>query len=110
MAASSLCISVKLKNLKANHNDVMKMVISVLLCISVKLKNLKANHNRGEGRPRFRLLCISVKLKNLKANHNDYAAALETEYVVYIRKVKKSESKSQPVCPCPLRGPCCVYP
>ena len=41
-------------------------------------------------------LCISVKLKNLKANHNNERNAATNERVVYIRKVKKSESKSQP--------------
>ena len=42
-------------------------------------------------------LCISVKLKNLKANHNTLVAITCQEEVVYIRKVKKSESKSQHV-------------
>ena len=41
-----------------------------MLCISVKLKNLKANHNNDLLQFLYRLLCISVKLKNLKANHN----------------------------------------
>ena len=40
-------------------------------------------------------LCISVKLKNLKANHNLLSFVLNLDMVVYIRKVKKSESKSQ---------------
>ena len=40
-------------------------------------------------------LCISVKLKNLKANHNILEKILNDYFVVYIRKVKKSESKSQ---------------
>ena len=40
-------------------------------------------------------LCISVKLKNLKANHNDSDLLHSRIGVVYIRKVKKSESKSQ---------------
>ena len=43
-------------------------------------------------------LCISVKLKNLKANHNLNCVTRINIYVVYIRKVKKSESKSQLVC------------
>ena len=42
------------------------------------------------------LLCISVKLKNLKANHNYFITLTYEDEVVYIRKVKKSESKSQP--------------
>ena len=40
-------------------------------------------------------LCISVKLKNLKANHNFAFGRSKQQVVVYIRKVKKSESKSQ---------------
>ena len=40
-------------------------------------------------------LCISVKLKNLKANHNPKEWVFYVDSVVYIRKVKKSESKSQ---------------
>ena len=40
-------------------------------------------------------LCISVKLKNLKANHNMTQQEWKDQPVVYIRKVKKSESKSQ---------------
>ena len=40
-------------------------------------------------------LCISVKLKNLKANHNTISIEFVLGFVVYIRKVKKSESKSQ---------------
>ena len=40
-------------------------------------------------------LCISVKLKNLKANHNEVRREGRIVSVVYIRKVKKSESKSQ---------------
>ena len=43
----------------------------------------------------MRSLCISVKLKNLKANHNSQSEQDAFNNVVYIRKVKKSESKSQ---------------
>ena len=42
-----------------------------------------------------KMLCISVKLKNLKANHNFPESFFIHSVVVYIRKVKKSESKSQ---------------
>ena len=55
-------------------------------------------------------LCISVKLKNLKANHNVVVHVCRRYQVVYIRKVKKSESKSQQW---PLRNKQlwgCVYP
>ena len=65
-----LCISVKLKNLKANHNIYFRSPYSRWLCISVKLKNLKANHNVVGNQVSAIELCISVKLKNLKANHN----------------------------------------
>ena len=90
-----LCISVKLKNLKANHNGVDINACIEKLCISVKLKNLKANHNQFSGFPVPSALCISVKLKNLKANHNILPKINKFIDVVYIRKVKKSESKSQ---------------
>ena len=46
-------------------------------------------------RPKAHWLCISVKLKNLKANHNKIKFTIPFHLVVYIRKVKKSESKSQ---------------
>ena len=65
-----LCISVKLKNLKANHNEPCLLNVNASLCISVKLKNLKANHNSASICVMDFALCISVKLKNLKANHN----------------------------------------
>ena len=55
-------------------------------------------------------LCISVKLKNLKANHNLTSCRSISEKVVYIRKVKKSESKSQQVLFKVLETLCCVYP
>ena len=66
-----------------------------MLRISVKLKNLKANHNIPSPYYHEAKLCISVKLKNLKANHNQAARECVFRCVVYIRKVKKSESKSQ---------------
>ena len=56
------------------------------------------------------LLCISVKLKNLKANHNTQIEIVKLREVVYIRKVKKSESKSQPLRSCLLNFMRCVYP
>ena len=55
-------------------------------------------------------LCISVKLKNLKANHNDRQIHHANRYVVYIRKVKKSESKSQPILLMMFINMSCVYP
>ena len=55
-------------------------------------------------------LCISVKLKNLKANHNGHSDVESARAVVYIRKVKKSESKSQPTRRGCARTIRCVYP
>ena len=56
------------------------------------------------------MLCISVKLKNLKANHNNYDLHFVSRNVVYIRKVKKSESKSQHNAGKVLNYSSCVYP
>ena len=56
------------------------------------------------------LLCISVKLKNLKVNHNYVNGILCGAKVVYIRKVKKSESKSQRLLNILFRPWGCVYP
>ena len=56
------------------------------------------------------MLCISVKLKNLKANHNNVICLLFILTVVYIRKVKKSESKSQRNRARVRFARCCVYP
>ena len=56
------------------------------------------------------MLCISVKLKNLKANHNAFDELHHRVLVVYIRKVKKSESKSQPSTARGRIAYCCVYP
>ena len=106
----SLCISVKLKNLKANHNGRREAPGAGRLCISVKLKNLKANHNRAGQNKSIKELCISVKLKNLKANHNCVLVKKQNIGVVYIRKVKKSESKSQLVMLIFRKNFCCVYP
>ena len=105
-----LCISVKLKNLKANHNNNAQIFVIKSLCISVKLKNLKANHNVRHMLQQLVLLCISVKLKNLKANHNCTADGDAVIPVVYIRKVKKSESKSQLSSASMLVQVRCVYP
>ena len=56
------------------------------------------------------LLCISVKLKNLKANHNGSQKFFILFFVVYIRKVKKSESKSQLTMLYDCAAVRCVYP
>ena len=64
--------SVKLKILKANHNDILVFLLLIIVVIhSVKLKILKANHNTAEVSGKVREVVIhSVKLKILKANHN----------------------------------------
>ena len=80
------------------------------LCISVKLKNLKANHNKPIHFLSQFMLCISVKLKNLKANHNANVHRFVLRVVVYIRKVKKSESKSQHLLFLTIILIRCVYP
>ena len=68
-------------------------ICSAVSCVyPVKLKNLKANHN---DLPVENAADYPVKLKNLKANHNGSQPRLFNLSVVYIRKVKKSESKSQ---------------
>ena len=69
--------------------------LSCALCISVKLKNLKANHN-----PRSRIqvsLCVVYirKVKKSESKSQLATAGAIGSTVVYIRKVKKSESKSQ---------------
>ena len=61
-------------------------------------------HDQADG------LCISVKLKNLKANHNGRDENGNISSVVYIRKVKKSESKSQRLSEILYPLLCCVYP
>ena len=58
-------------------------------------KSESKSQPRVRGSERGAGLCISVKLKNLKANHNILEKILNDYFVVYIRKVKKSESKSQ---------------
>ena len=91
-----LCISVKLKNLKANHNGFTDKEIATEVVYIRKVK-------KSESKSQLCLfllhmvqgLCISVKLKNLKANHNNVPKSFIDKLVVYIRKVKKSESKSQ---------------
>ena len=88
----------------------MALALAPKLCISVKLKNLKANHNVVGNQVSAIELCISVKLKNLKANHNFLHAAKILVIVVYIRKVKKSESKSQHAQAFSPFTNCCVYP
>ena len=66
----------------------------------VYIRKVKKSESKSQRRRTHLLvgkrLCISVKLKNLKANHNCRTLTGFWNMVVYIRKVKKSESKSQP--------------
>ena len=60
--------SVKVRNLKANHN-LFRLNSSVLK--SVKVRNLKANHNYWlDDAHTAKAVLASVKVRNLKANHN----------------------------------------
>ena len=58
----------KVRNLKANHNDWKDNGKGG---VSVKVRNLKANHNTTSIM-NFKTLAVlaSVKVRNLKANHN----------------------------------------
>ena len=56
------------------------------------------------------VVVAGVKLKILKANHNLNCVTRINIYVVYIRKVKKSESKSQPYVLIISILTRCVYP
>ena len=80
-----LCISVKLKNLKANHNNLRKWIIT---CSVVYIRKVKKSESKSQ------LLILSLRLL----------------VVVYIRKVKKSESKSQQSGYSRTERECCVYP
>ena len=64
--------SVKVRNLKANHNYQAKTCLRGLAVLaSVKVRNLKANHNHlGARRFHVKAVLASVKVRNLKANHN----------------------------------------
>ena len=93
-----LCISVKLKNLKANHNDERYKKFKEVVVYIRKVKKSESKSQQTLPTPaKVVWLCISVKLKNLKANHNTFLERINLLLVVYIRKVKKSESKSQRV-------------
>ena len=68
-----LCISVKLKNLKANHNS---LTLPIVYCMVVYIRKVKKSESKSQPKTGIHYyligLCISVKLKNLKANHNLY--------------------------------------
>ena len=65
---AAVLASVKVRNLKANHNIHLQYIndLSAVLA-SVKVRNLKANHN---GSTTEQTISNSVKVRNLKANHN----------------------------------------
>ena len=65
---SAVLASVKVRNLKANHNWILlEFVGHRAVLASVKVRNLKANHNADADAVRTD---TSVKVRNLKANHN----------------------------------------
>ena len=67
------------------------------MCISRKVKKSESKSQQTKQNQSIKEGCVyPVKLKNLKANHNQLPLRLLGLSVVYIRKVKKSESKSQP--------------
>jgi len=73
-----LCISVKLKNLKANHNILIICHIKIKVVYIRKVKKSESKSQPADVDTCLLLwLCISVKLKNLKANHNTAAFALQ---------------------------------
>ena len=101
MLSYTLCISRKVKKSESKSQRTACEYDKSEGCVyPVKLKNLKANHNLDKIHWIIGLGCVyPVKLKNLKANHNRCYHIFTHLLVVYIRKVKKSESKSQRPCP-----------
>ena len=69
---SAVLASVKVRNLKANHNFVPWALARLhAVLASVKVRNLKANHNRRDVDFWTEMAVLaSVKVRNLKANHN----------------------------------------
>ena len=80
------------------------------LCISVKLKNLKANHNYGNRETWQNLVVYIRKVKKSESKSQRSDLLRFPSGVVYIRKVKKSESKSQLVHVITEDSVSCVYP
>ena len=69
---TAVLASVKVRNLKANHNVAsMASTSASAVLASMKVRNLKANHNEGTASARaIRAVLASMKVRNLKANHN----------------------------------------
>ena len=74
LGQSAVLASVKVRNLKANHNGYDKhLAEEIAVLASVKVRNLKANHNIDASASKTRQAVLaSVKVRNLKANHNKY--------------------------------------
>ena len=87
--------SMKVRNLKANHNgdDGIFASMSAVLA-SMKVRNLKANHNRRAfiSSP-FSAVLASMKVRNLKANHN-VLLGYAPRYACCISKYEGTESES----------------
>ena len=64
--------SMKVRNLKANHNNVSSLHFeSAAVLASVKVRNLKANHNVSFLEPVVAVAVLaSMKVRNQEANHN----------------------------------------
>ena len=76
---------VKLKNLKANHNLLLRVSKTFPLCISRKVKKSESKSQHGTITITTNNRCVyPVKLKNLKANHNNVVVKLKNDMVVYI--------------------------
>ena len=80
------------------------------LCISVKLKNLKANHNSNKAKDKLNAVVYIRKVKKSESKSQHCRLDSGVKQVVYIRKVKKSESKSQPKGIYGETADGCVYP
>ena len=76
---------VKLKNLKANHNQLDNIQSYLELCISRKVKKSESKSQQMNKKKLKELSCVyPVKLKNLKANHNRFRSLPRCQFVVYI--------------------------
>ena len=101
----------KVKKSESKSQRVMVLFLGLVVVYirKVKKSESKSQQHTPEAHINTRL-CISVKLKNLKANHNTSGDKSSAATVVYIRKVKKSESKSQHSTSRKAVAFGCVYP
>ena len=100
VGCSAVLASVKVRNLKANHNYTDELIYDIRAVLaSVKVRNLKANHNSllNSSRETTAVLA-SVKVRNLKANHNQqsilrsiFAAVLAS---MKVRNLKANHNRS----------------